>query len=678
MRPIFIVLAAYWAVLLGAAAAAQPTEALKRALEARNAGDWITATDEARLAGPVAQDIIMWHRLRAKEGSFREAQQFLERRSDWPGLPYLRQRSEHAIPEGAPPAQVLNFFAAQLPRTGNGSLRLADALSAAGQDGRVEVVRGWTTLSLSLEEETEFLSRHGRVVADHMVDRVDFLLWRGLTNEAERLLTVLPNDQRALAEARIAVRENRDGLNAVIDAVPAALAGDPGLAYERFLWRANRGRTDDAIALLESTENLGEPERWGNLRRRYARMLMRAGENRRAYRIASNHGLTEGSHFADLEWLSGYLALRKLGDADTALRHFERMEAAVDTPISLARGQYWQGRAHAFVRNTSAAAEDYGRAARHQTAFYGLLAAEEAGLPMDQSLTGREAFPDWRTAPFVGSSVYEAAILLLAAGDLNLGERFLTHLTESLDRAQMGQLARMAEEMGQPHLQVMIAKRAVQYGQVIEGPYYALHPLANETGSVAPELALAIARRESEFDPAVTSGVGARGLMQLMLPTAKEMAGDMGIAFEPARLLSDPIYNARLGLTYLTELQTTFGNSPVLIAAAYNAGPSRANRWMEERGDPRTGRTGRLDIVDWIEHIPFRETRNYVMRVTESLPVYRARLSGQVEPLRFKAELRGVRPTGAQLRAIALPPPPPSAVAVSLRPQMRPAVRATE
>ncbi|MEM6897307.1 MAG: transglycosylase SLT domain-containing protein, partial [Pseudomonadota bacterium] len=664
------------AVLLstGASASADQAAALKRALEARASGDWATAVAEAQGAGAVGRDIIQWHRLRARQGSFAEAQAFLARRPDWPGLPHLRQQSEYAIPSSAQAAQVVAYFEPQLPRTGQGALRYAAALSSSGQNtaAQEEVVRAWTTLSLNRAEEAAFLDRHRRALRDHHWARADMLLWRGLTQQAARMEPLLGNADAALLRARVGLRTDRDGVDALISAVPRSRADDPGLAFERFLWRVNRGRTDSAIELMETQEELGRPEAWGNLRRRYARALMREGEDRRAYRLASQHGLSEGRHYADLEWLSGYLALRKLGDADTALAHFERFERAVDTPISLGRAQYWQARAHAAVGNTTAAEEDYRRAARHQTAFYGLLAAEEVGTPMDPALTGREAFADWQGAPFTQSSVFEAALLLLAAGDLDLGERFLTHLTESLSRPEIGQLSSLVSTLGEPHLEVMIGKRAVRYGHVVEGPYFALHPLASETGGVPPELALAIARRESEFDPGVSSGVGARGLMQLMVPTAREMSGDLGVTFSEGRLLSDPDYNARLGMTYIAELMTRYGDSPVLISVAYNAGPSRADRWIANYGDPRSTR---VDLVDWIENIPFRETRNYVMRVTESLPIYRARLSGEVGPIGLLDDLRGARPTGDLVQG---PPAPIWAPEVSLRPQLRPSAPATE
>ena len=134
-------------------------------------------------------------------------------------------------------------------------------------------------------------------------------------------------------------------------------------------------------------------------------------------------------------------------------------------------------------------------------------------------------------------------------------------------------------------------------------------------------------RRESEFDPEVISPVGARGLMQLMPKTAKEMADKTGIVYSKDRLLSDPTYNVKLGIAYLDELSDRFDGNIILVSAAYNAGPTRLDKWIAMFGDPRNKN---IDIIDWIEDIPYRETRNYVMRVAESLLPYEARLNGKL------------------------------------------------
>ncbi|WP_424944495.1 lytic transglycosylase domain-containing protein [Aliiroseovarius crassostreae] len=618
------------------------TEALKAAIAAARADKWQDAHIKARDAGEIAVDIITWYQLRQGEGSFDDARAFLTRRYDWPGLKLLRRQTERNIPRGGPPQPVLDFFAAQPPQTGRGALRYAEALKVVGRPDVTEVlISAWTTLSMDQDEHEAFVARHGQTLKDHHWKRTDDMLWRGNSKDAERMLPLLSSGQAALARARIALRRGKGGVDALIEAIPTELADDPGLTYERFLWRAGKGRNQDAADLLlersKSLAMLGQPDRWGSWRRVLARWAMRDGKDKLAYQLASQHQLAEGNNHNDLEWLSGYIALRKLNDPATALAHFKRFRSGVFTPISLGRAGYWIGRAHDALGQDAEAKDAYAFGAKYQTSFYGQLAAERAGIRMDPDLTGRERHRDFAQQGFWNSSVMQAARLLQAAGELYWTERFTVHLAESLTRDEIGHLAGWAEKMQEPHLRVMLAKYSARQGWVLHRPYFPTPDIGRGNPRVPRALELAIARRESEFDPVVVSGVGARGLMQLMPGTAKDMAKRLEISYSKARLTEDPAYNTRLGSEYLAKLIEDFDGNPVLIAVGYNAGPGRSRSWSERFGDPRAAST---DIIDWIEHIPFRETRNYVMRVTESLPVYRARLTGKTQPMRLSKELK--------------------------------------
>ena len=387
-----------------------------------------------------------------------------------------------------------------------------------------------------------------------------------------------------------------------------------------------------------SPDHLGDAGQWAGWRRSLARRQMRDGNADVAYRLASQHGLADGSDFADLEWLAGYIALTYRDDPKTALTHFLRFRGAVESPISLGRAGYWEGRAHEAAGDRESARQAYAFGAEYQTSFYGLLAAEEARLPLDAALAGRQEYPAWEETSFANTSVFAATRLFIAAGQRNLAEQFLTHMAETLDEDEIGALGDYVLARNEPHLAVMIGKEAARRGIVVPRSYYPIAALGVGDAPVPPELALSIARRESEFDPVVQSGAGARGLMQLMPATAKAVAQYLQVAYSVDRLITDPAYNARLGTAYLDELMEIFGGNVVMTSAGYNAGPGRPLRWMTERGDPRNGD---VDIVDWIEHIPFDETRNYVMRVTESLPVYRARLTGSTGAVTLTAELVG-------------------------------------
>ncbi|MBS0126313.1 lytic transglycosylase domain-containing protein [Thetidibacter halocola] len=632
------------ALLLFATQVAAAGEGLARAMDAVRTGNWAEARLAARTDGPVATDVVLWHLLRAGQGDADEVMAFVSRNPDWPGMPYLREKSEAAM-SAAPPETIREYFADSLPQTGTGALALADALARAGETGAAQatMVLAWRTLALTSDEQRAFRERWGEVLRPHHVARLDMALWNGWRSNATSMLPLVDDGWRALAEARMALRGEEAGVDTLIERIPAALADHPGLAYERFRWRVSKRRDADAIVLLLERSTgaaaLGEPWAWARARRNLARDRMRDGEVIEAYRIASTHYLVEGEDFADLEWLSGYLALRFLDRPDLALAHFEAFRDSVFTPISLGRAGYWIGRAQEALGQEAAAKEGYALGARYQTTFYGLLAAERGGFSPDPTLSGTESFPDWQDASFTKSSVFAAGRLLLAAGENMLAERFFTHLAESLDRTQIGQLGMMLADLERPHIQVMLGKRAAQDGYELPGPYFALHPVIAATEYPVPrELVLSIARRESEFDPKVISHAGARGFMQLMPGTAKDVSGWLGLPYDSERLLSDPEYNSILGAAYLADLADRFGGNAVMMAAGYNAGPSRPAQWIDRFGDPRGGR---VDVVDWIEFIPFDETRNYVMRVTESLPVYRARLGLDPHPVPFSRELVG-------------------------------------
>ncbi len=625
---VFFLVAAPWRV-------AADADALGLALDALAARDMDLATEAVdAIDDPVALDVVTWHLLRMGQGSFGQYEAFLAENADWPGLPYLRGQGEPSIGPGTDPARVIAYFDVQPPRTGAGVVALARAYDVAGNRAaaEAEAIRGWTTMTLTGDEATNLRRAFGAVLnrGTTHIDRLDHLLWNGAEDRARAMFPLVPEGWHALAEARLALRARRPGVDDLIRAVPADLQDDPGLAYERFLWRIRSGYWDTAGALMAersfSDGSLGRPEIWADRRADLARDVMREGQFRTCYTYAANHYVsaeTDYLAFADLEWIAGYCAHR-LGNNDQAIRHFENFRSVVFSPISVGRAGYWLGRAHEAAGNTEAAAEAYALGAQYQSSFYGQLSAERAGLPSDPAFLGTEDFGDWRGADFTGSTVFHAALVLYEAGQIDLAERFLTHLTESLSRQEAGQLGNFALEIGDHHIALRIAKRAAQAGHEIMRAYYPLTPLATDAYPIPPALSLAIARRESEFDPSVISHAGAIGLMQVMPGTGRDTARDLGIVYDEPRLLTDPNYNAQLATNYIAGLIERFDDNLTLVSIGYNAGPGRANQWIERFGDPRRAE----DIVYWIEALPFSETRNYVMRVAESIPIYEAQLTG--------------------------------------------------
>ena len=630
---------------LAPATRAEDGTAIRRALAAAAAQDWAAADASARQSGALAVDLVAWQRLRAGQGHWAEYLDFARRNPDWPGLDLLYRRGEAALPADAPSAQVLEWFDQRLPST----VQAAQAwIAAQPRRNRADAAVQFWTQPVALDEaaETAFLAAHAKAVAPHHEARLTALLDAGEWAAAERMLPrIAPGPVADLARARIAVQAKRPGMDALILALPQPQRDDAGLALDRFRWRVAAKQGDLARELMlersTSAEALRDPAAWAGLRRDYARAALRAGDWPLAERFAASHFLPEGHPDAvDLDWLAGYAALRA-GAGDRAAAHFARLPDEGRSGITLARTHYWQGRAAEAQGARIAAEGAYLRAAAHQTTYYGQLAAERIGVAMDPALVlaGPDTLPDWRNSALLGNRVFLAGMWLLAAGDGAQAQRFFLHLAATAEPEDILRMGRLMAEMRRPWDALRLSKAAAARGLVHPALHYPLTGLERGSFGLPPELVMAIARQESEFNHTVMSPVGARGLMQVMPDTARQMAGQIGEPFDLPRLTQDAAYNARLGAAYLEGLRIRFGNSVALVAAGYNAGPGRSARWLRDFGDLRA--EGGADPVDWVEMIPFDETRNYVMRVAEALPIYRARIAGHSVPFLPSWDLGG-------------------------------------
>jgi len=611
---------------------------------AYEAGDTARINQLQALAGEMGTRIALWQYLReGRSPRLADYAAFDQAHAHWPLADTLRRQAEATL-ESATPQQVIDWFANRAPLTTAGAMALFSALEATGaHDRALALARSiWLERTLSAEQENRLLARHGPALAELHVARLDEMLWRGATQNVNRMLERVPAGHAALGRARLALQAGESGVNALINAVPAALADDPGLAHDRFQWRLARGFLDEAADLLrersQNPERLGRPDAWAAGRQRLVRRALADGEHRLGYELASMHGMSDGVQMVDLEWLAGYFALRHLDDPQTALRHFSAIRVRVSSPISLGRAGYWEGRAYEAMGQTENARAAYEFGAEHQTSYYGQLAAERASLPLDPALLATVQYPDWRQTALAQSDLLQAALLLHRAGEWHEARRFVLHLAQSLETEdELGALADLWLARGEPNFAINIAKLAVQSGIILPQAYFPRTGLENASLPAPADLVMAIARRESEFDPAVISHADARGLLQVLPGTGALMARRLGIDYDPARLTTDPAFNALLGAAYLDQLIDEFGALP-LVAAGYNAGPGRPRRWITEFGDPRDPA---IDPIDWVERIPFAETRNYVMRVLESLILYRAILNGETGPIRLSEILRG-------------------------------------
>ncbi len=570
---------------------------------------------------------------------------------DWPGQGLLRLRYEQAVArDKLSPAEVIKALGGSSPSSDSATITLAEAYAATGRqkDAAALIRTFWRNESLSQSNEKTVLAEFGDLLtaADHKA-RMDRLLYNGDSAEALRTAALLGKDQVALAKAvALTIKQSRNAYKA-LTALPAAVRNDPLALYSRVQALRRSDKIDQAADLLLAAPHdagkLVDPDAWWIERRLISRALIEEGKAKLAYRIAAGHSAESATYRAEAEFHAGWYALEFLHDPKTAARHFAEIAAISTMPLSLSRAEYWMGRAAAASGDKDGAAAHFKRAGAFPTTFYGQLALARLGntrLPLSQPPA-----PDGATRDrFANRELVKVIQHLTAAGrDSSVGI-FYRHLADTLqDPAEVGLLAAMAEKNGDYQIALQIGKAAAVRGMPVQTLAYptAAIPSGAKTPRVEKSVVYAVARQESAFNPGAISRAGARGLLQLMPTTARQVAKSLGLPYSKARLTSDPAYNATLGAAHLGDLVDNFGGSYVMTFAAYNAGASRVAQWVKQHGDPRDPK---IDVVDWIEMIPFTETRNYVQRIMENLQVYRARLG---EPaLVIEADLKRGKSAG--------------------------------
>ncbi|HEX4097384.1 MAG TPA: lytic transglycosylase domain-containing protein, partial [Caulobacteraceae bacterium] len=456
---------------------------------------------------------------------------------------------------------------------------------------------------------------------------------------ARDMVALLPADQQVLARARMGFRQGDAGAQSLVETLPPSLQDDPGLAYERARYLLHLHDGVLALSMLDHLTKSPPGEEaaqaiW-TVRKGLIGAALQARNYQAAYDAAAGNGLSTGVDYTEAEFYAGWLALEKLHNPTLADQHFAHIEEVGASPITVARALYWRGRAAEIGGDAIGAQDLYAQGSKYITTFYGQLAAEKAGIT--QIDLGHDPIPTPADrARFEGRETVRAARLLADLGERELFRPFVLGIAESLPNAEeYALLVDFAHSYGEQDLSMRVVRAAAQRGYILPDRGYPVLQAQTEGGA---ELAfsLAIARQESNFDPSARNPSGARGMMQLMPATAAILARRVGMPYSIDRLY-DGDYNVRLGSTYLQKMVDDFGGSYVMAAASYNAGPNHMPEWTSTCGDPRTS-SG--DPVDFIECIPFSETRNYVMRAMETTEIYRARLKGGRAPLTLAQDLK--------------------------------------
>ncbi len=612
-------------------------EHLKEVREAVERRNWAKAHAEAAdVADPLARSLAQWFYFYAEDPqvSLSEADSFLDAHPGWPALAKIRAAVEKRISSTAPTELILEFFATRDPVTGEGELQLARAQFAADakEAGVIHVRKAWVKHDFTLADEQRLLARYGNhLTAEDHAARVDRLLWDREVTAARRVFPRLSAGERRKAEARAALLLGQASAPELFQSLKIDDRLDPGVMLAAV--RYYRRKEEEPMALAIARQAPGDPQAlrnpvaWWSERQLLMRWAMKERLYADAYAMALGHGLDVGNEFAEAEFAAGWIALRFLNAPERAEAHFRALANSVGAPISVARAYYWLGRAAEARRLDIVAKERYARAAQFIYTYYGQLAAEKVGAPLAAQTFAAPLTPSPEESARFSSRPLAAALKMLA--DLEADREFLVfayQLDDELDSAgEYVELARLADRRGATHVAVRAGKVGIGRNAFAAEVAYPLVFVPDEAMRFAPaEVILGLSRQESEFNPRAYSSAGARGLMQLIPSTALATARRAGLRYSRSDLLDDPVYNMIIGSAHVKQLFDKYGGSRVMTFAAYNAGPNRLDEWIARYGDPRSPD---VDPVDWVEQIPFAETRNYVQRVLENTQVYRGRLT---------------------------------------------------
>lgn len=624
------------------------TEALENVIELvrkRKAADATQA--QAAISDPVAKKLAEWIILRSEDNnvSVERYRAFVAANPSWPSQTFMRRRIEAALwDDRRDDATIWAWFETESPRSAKGKFSLARAMIARGDRANAErlVRSAWRSDSISEDTESAALDLFGALITpgDHKA-RMDTLLYGKDTAAALRAAKRLGANEVALAKARIAANNTKaSNAKALLNAVPSELHGDPGYIFSKIqLLRRDDKFAEAAQLMLNAPKDPGRLhnlDEWWIERRLLSRKLLDTGESRTAYLIARDAALPARDIYqTEQQFTAGWIALRFLNDPATAAQHFARIGVGSVNPTALARAGYWQGRAAEAAGRAQEARAAYTRAAEQSTSYYGQLARAKLGLPQIE-LNG---VPGGKSRGIERLEIVRAVQLLYQLDERELAIPILADLGENGDPDALVGLGELASRNGDARGMLLMGKAALNRGLPFEFyayPVVGIPPFKSIGPEVEQSIVYAIARQESAFNPAVVSPAQAYGLMQVTPDAARYVCKRHGATYDLSRLKNDSVYNATLGAAELGGLIEDYRGSYILTFAGYNAGRGSVKKWIERYGDPRDPK---VDAVDWVEKIPFSETRNYVQRIMENLQVYRARFGGGTR-LQIEADLR--------------------------------------
>ena len=611
-------------------------ERAKETIKFIKARKWNSALKSARkVKDSEFRTLITWMHLKTTQNSatFNDYKNFIEQHENYPRINRIKYLAETKIYlRNNSPTSIINWFERHPPLGGIGKIKLAEAYLEQGKNDKVInlIKDGWITADIQKNDLGYYRAKFKKFLTseDH-IKRADYLAWEKKYWDLKRMLKYLPTDQRALYNARQILMSNSYGVDNAISKVPNYLKTDTGLEYDRLKWRNRRGRLEGSLEILYKNSNRTEaqmvrPDKWWEQRKSVSRALIYKKRYKTAYKIASEHALSSGPEFAEAEWLSGWIALTFLKSPEYAIGHFQNFYNNVGYPISLARGAYWLGATYKTLGDKDLSYKYFNEAAKFPMTYYGQLSFNEIKPGNNFELIDESNFNKDYEKEFKKNKLIDHVILLNELDASQLSKDIIKYLaTLNVEKGSEVLAVKLATDVGRYDFAIQISKQASyekRFYNKFNYPIINTPKTINNKSMPNQEVVLAIIRQESEFDRRANSWAGARGMMQLMKPTAKIVAKQAKLPYSISRLTKDPEYNIKLGSYYFDSLMENYNGVFPFAIAAYNAGPNRVKTWRKINGDPSKGQ---LSYVNWIELIRFKETRNYVQRVLENINVYK-------------------------------------------------------
>ena len=574
----------------------------------------------------------------SNSASFYDYSSFIKNNPDFPRINRLRYLAEHKISlKNNTPIAILKWFGDKDPLSNFGKIKLGEIYLLQGniEKGSKLIKDGWIEARLSKNDLKNLRKKHKKIITvEDNIKRADWHAWEGKHWDVQRMLPYLPKEETALYRARQLLMSQSYGVDSAIKKIPLKYKNEIGLQYDRLKWRRRRGRLDPSLEIIfkapKNPIKLVRPDVWWKERAILTRSLIYKKKYALAYKVSSNHSLNDGPEYAEAEWLSGWVALTFLNDPNLAIQHFRNFYETVAYPISLSRGAYWMARTYKKLKNESKSNEWFNTASKYLNTYYGQLAFVEVNPDKSFTLEDMPKVNKDFEKKFNKNPLVKIILLLNELNKTKYSKDFVKHLAKlDIDNGSEILAGKLAIKTGRYDYSIQISKEASyekRFYNKLNYPIIETPKIVNQKNMPKPELVLAVIRQESEFDYSANSSVGAKGMMQLMTYTAKLVAKQANLSYSKNRLKTDPHYNIKLGSYYLAGLLENYEGSFPFALAAYNAGPKRVKHWRRINGDPQKGK---INYVDWVELIKFKETRNYVQRVLENINVYRYMLSGK-------------------------------------------------